>query len=244
MIELHYCAAPNPQKVSIMLEELGLPYRLHFYSAVRGEHLTPEYFRINPNRKLPALVDNAPVGDDKPLVIFESGAILIYLAEKSGRFLPSAPKARYAAMQWLMFQMSAIGPMHGQAVHFRRYAAPVVDSDLSYPIDRYDREIIRLLAVMDHRLGETEYLAGDYSIADMACFPWIALSVGLLGTDLSPFPALERWKDSISSRPAVQRGTSITDPTVDLTKVETRLTPEEWSNLFGDRQHDIKVAAG
>jgi GST-like protein len=203
MLDLYTWSTSNGRKVSVMLEELGLAYRVHAIDIGKGDQFTPAYVAINPNSKIPAIVDtDGP--DGKPITLFESGAILIYLAEKTGRFLPKAPRGRYEVFQWLMFQMGGVGPMFGQAHHFRRSAPEQVP----YGVERYTKETRRLYGVMDRRLGESAYLAGDYSIADIATFPWISRH-DWQGVELSEFPSVKRWFDSIAARPAVARGMAV-----------------------------------
>lgn len=204
MIDLYTWGTPNGRKVSIMLEEVGLPYAVHPIDITKGDQFTPDYIAINPNSKIPAIVD--PDGPDgQPLTLFESGAILIYLAEKTGRFLPADPAGRYATLQWLMFQMGGIGPMFGQTHHFRRFAP----EQIPYAIERYSKETRRLYGVLDKRLGEAEYVAGAYSIADMAIFPWCQRAEWQ-GIDIAAdFPNVQRWYDSIAARPAVQKGMNV-----------------------------------
>ena len=203
MLDLYTWSTSNGRKVSVMLEELGLAYRVHAIDIGKGDQFTPAYVAINPNSKIPAIVDtDGP--DGKPITLFESGAILIYLAEKTGRFLPKAPRGRYEVFQWLMFQMGGVGPMFGQAHHFRRSAPEQVP----YGVERYTKETRRLYGVMDRRLGESAYLAGDYSIADIATFPWISRH-DWQGVELSEFPSVKRWFDGIAARPAVARGMAV-----------------------------------
>ncbi|MBI2308255.1 MAG: glutathione S-transferase N-terminal domain-containing protein [Rhodocyclales bacterium] len=199
MITLFTWATPNGRKVSIMLEECALPYVVRPVDITRGEQFAADFVALNPNAKIPAIVD-----DEGPLTVFESGAILVYLAEKTGRFLPPAGPGRYAAMQWLMFQMGGIGPMFGQAHHFLRFAPEPVP----YAIGRYGEEVRRLYGVLDARLAGTDYLAGDYSIADMATFPWVARHQWQQ-VDLGDFPHVRRWFDDVGCRPAVQRGMAV-----------------------------------
>jgi GSH-dependent disulfide-bond oxidoreductase len=200
MIELYTWTTPNGRKVSIMLEETGLPYNVHPVDIGKGEQFRPDYVAINPNSKIPAIIDSDGPGG-APLAIFESGAILIYLAEKTGKLLPRDPVARIAALQWLMFQMGGVGPMFGQAHHFLR-AAP---EPVPYGIERYTKETRRLYGVLERRLGEAEYLAGDYSIADIATFPWVARHEWHK-VELAEFPQVARWYAAIAARPAVARG--------------------------------------
>lgn len=201
MIDLYSWATPNGHKIHIMLEETGLPYRLHKVDIGRGDQFKPDFIAINPNSKIPAIVDNEP-GDGKPLALFESGAILVYLAEKTGKFLPAGKRRRYRVMEWLMFQMASIGPMYGQAWHFRS----VAPERIPYAVDRYTNEVTRLLKVMEHRLQESRYLGdSDYSIADIAAWPWVKGSEKY-GQNMRDFPAVARWIAEIAERPAVQRG--------------------------------------
>ncbi len=201
LITLYTWATPNGRKISIMLEECGLPYVVKPIDITRDEQFSAPFVAINPNAKIPAIVD-----DEVPISVFESGAILVYLAEKTGRFLPAAGAARYATLQWLMFQMGGVGPMFGQVHHFRRFApAPV-----PYAIERFDKEARRLYGVLNRRLGEAEYLAGDdnYSIADMATYPWVARHKWQ-EIDLNEFTNVGRWYAAIAARPAVQRGMAV-----------------------------------
>jgi GST-like protein len=202
MLDLHYWPTPNGWKITIMLAECGLPYRLVPVNIGKGDQFKPEFLAISPNNRMPALVDHdAP---DGPLSIFESGAILIYLAEKSGRFLPTGLHARFDALQWLLWQVAGLGPMSGQAGHFRNYAP----EKLPYAIDRYTNEINRLYGVMDGRLADREYLAGDYSIADMACWPWVK-PYEVYGQTLDEFPNLKRWFERVGERAAVKQGIEV-----------------------------------
>ncbi len=224
MIELYSSATPNGQKIHIMLEETGLAYRIHWVSIAKGDQFDPAFLKISPNNKIPAIVDrDGP--DGAPISVFESGAILLYLAEKTGRFLPTEPPARTAVFEWLMFQMGGVGPMLGQAHHFRAYAR----ERIAYAIERYTNEAARLYRVLDRRLGEQEYLAGEYSIADMAVFPWIRLH-GRQGQDLARHGNLARWFAVIAARPAVAR---------DMAKLKDEvgeIDDEMWDNLWGRTQ--------
>jgi GST-like protein len=203
MIELYSWPTPNGHKIHIMLEEIGLPYRAHAVDIGRGEQFDPAFLAISPNNKIPAMVDSEGP-DGKPISIFESGAMLLYLAEKTGKLLPKDARGRYDVMQWLMFQMGSIGPMLGQAHHFRAYAP----EKLPYAIDRYTKEAGRLYGVMDRRLADRAYLAGDYSIADIAVFPWLR-SWERQGVNLADYPNVKRWFDAIAARPAVERGVQV-----------------------------------
>lgn len=233
MIDLHTVATPNGHKVSIMLEEIGAEYAVIPYDIFRGDQFTPEFLKLNPNNKLPVIVDNEPIEGDDPYVVFETGAILFYLAEKSGMLLPPGARGRHDAMQWLMWQMAGLGPMHGQAHHFIRYAP----EDVPYALDRYLGEAKRLLRVMERRLEEADYLAGTYSIADIACWPWIR-ALRLISIPLSDYPNLQRWFSAIEARPAVEKGGAVIDDSVKRRAPSTKvpLDDKQWSTLFGDRQ--------
>ena len=203
MIDLYTWTTPNGRKVSIMLEELALPYRVHPVNIGQGEQFRPEYVKISPNTKIPAIVD--PEGPDgEPMTMMESGAILIYLAGKTGKLLPASVRDRYVALQWLMFQMGGVGPIFGQVHHFLRAAKEQVP----YAIERYTRETRRLYSVLNERLKDREFLADGYSVADIATYPWVA-RYEWHKTDLKDFPAVKRWFDRISARPAVQRGMAV-----------------------------------
>jgi GST-like protein len=204
MIEVYSWATPNGHKVHIMLEECGLPYRVRAVNIGAGDQFKPEFLAISPNNKIPAIVD--PDGPDgRPMSLFESGAILLYLAGKTGRCLPSSTRAKYEVLQWLMFQMGGVGPMLGQAHHFRLYAP----EKLPYAVDRYTHEAHRLYGVMNKRLANSKYLGGkEYSIADIAVFPWLR-SWKNQGIDWADFPHLKGWFDEIAHRPAVVRGVAV-----------------------------------
>jgi GST-like protein len=206
VIDLYTWSTPNGRKVSIMLEECGLPYKLHAINIGKGEQHTPEFLAINPNNRIPAIVDSEGPGG-KPLPLFESGAILIYLAEKTGKFMPRDARTRLICLQWLMFQMGGVGPMFGQAHHFLR-AAP---EQVPYGIKRYTDEARRLYGVLNKRLGEAAYLADEYSIADIATYPWVARHEWHK-VDLADFPAVKRWYDTIGARPAVAKGMAVPTP--------------------------------
>lgn len=229
MIDFHFVATPNGHKVSIMLAETGLEHRVIPYNLLKGEHLSAAVGAINPNRRLPVVVDHDPPGGGEPLAVFESGAILVYLAEKTGRFLPAEPRARSTAMQWLMWQMSGLGPQHGQAHHFLRYAP----DPPRYAVDRYAAEARRLFDVLDLRLSQAEYLAGDYSIADMACWPWVR-ACRAIDMDVRDWPAILDWYRRIGDRPAVRAGAAVpeNDPAAGR---HMKLDAEQWSALFGEK---------
>ncbi|MBI3062268.1 MAG: glutathione S-transferase N-terminal domain-containing protein [Deltaproteobacteria bacterium] len=203
MIDLYTWTTPNGRKVSVMLEEVGLPYKVHPVNLQKDEQFNPEFLAINPNNKIPAIIDPQGPGG-KPLTLFESGAILIYLAEKTGKLMPKESRSRYEVIQWLMFQMGGVGPMFGQAHNFFRYDP----QQNSYGVERFNKEVARLYRVMNHRLGETEFLAGGYSVADIATYPWVA-RYEMHRTRLEDFPNVKRWFDAISARPAVQRGMNV-----------------------------------
>ncbi|MBI4742699.1 MAG: glutathione S-transferase N-terminal domain-containing protein [Betaproteobacteria bacterium] len=206
MITLYTWATPNGRKVSIMLEECGLAYRVEPIDIMKGAQFLPGFAAINPNSKIPAIVDEAGLkgSGGTPFKLFESGAILLYLAEKTGKFFPADGRGRYEALQWLMFQMGGIGPIFGQAHHYLRFAPEPVP----YSIKRFGDETARLYGVLDRRLGEADTLAGEYSIADMATFPWVARHE-FHNIDLADYPNVRRWHDAIAARPAVQRGMAV-----------------------------------
>jgi GST-like protein len=203
MIDLHFWPTPNGKKISIFLEETGLPYRVVPVNIGRGEQFRPEFLAISPNNRMPAIVDHAPLDAGPPISVFESGAILLYLADKTGQMMPKALRGRVEVTEWLMWQMGGLGPMLGQAHHFRSYAK----EKLPYAIERYTNEAHRLYGVLDKRLAGRDYIAGDYSIADIACFPWL-LPDGQ-GVDMAEFPHLAAWHARMSARPAVQRGMNV-----------------------------------
>ncbi len=228
MIELYTWPTPNGHKVHIMLEECGLEYNVHAIDILAGDQFDPEYLKINPNNKLPTIVDpDGPEGGPYP--VFESGAILMYLAEKTGKFMPREMGPRYRVIQWLMFQMGGVGPMLGQAHHFRQYAPEQID----YAVERYTNEANRLYGVLDRRLAEVPYLAGDtYTIADMATWPWTR-TYERQGVDMDAYANVKRWFEEIGARPAVQRG-------IEVLKQERRditQDKEGMKNLFGAAQY-------
>jgi GST-like protein len=227
MIEVFSWPTPNGHKVHIMLEECGLPYQVTPVNIGAGDQFKPDFLAISPNNKIPAITD--PDGPDgQPISLFESGAILVYLAGKTGKFLPKADRARYEVLQWLMFQMGGVGPMLGQAHHFRMYAP----EKIGYAIDRYSNEARRLYGVIDKRLSQSRFLAGkDYSIADIATFPWLR-SWQNQGITLSDYPHLEKWFDGIAQRPAVMRGVKV------LAELRQPITGDkEREILFGKTQY-------
>ncbi|MBF0642592.1 glutathione S-transferase family protein [Pseudomonas protegens] len=211
MIDLYTAATPNGHKVSILLEELGLPYEVHALSFDKKEQKAPAFLKINPNGRIPAIVDR----DNGDFPVFESGAILVYLAERTGQLLPADSKGRSLVMQWLMFQMGGVGPMQGQANVFFRY----FPEKLQGAIDRYQHETRRLYEVLDSRLQQAEYLAGDYSIADIATFPWVR-GHEWSGVSVQGLPALQRWMAALEARPAVQRGLQVPQRSDDASVVK------------------------
>jgi GST-like protein len=202
MIQLYTWGTPNGKKVSIMLEEVGIPYEVHPINLQKREQFTPEYLAINPNNKIPSIIDTDGPGG-QPLTLFESGAILMYLAEKTGKLFPQEMRQRYEVVQWLMFQMGGVGPMFGQANFFFRMTEKV-----PYGIERYHKEALRLYKVLDQQLGKKEYLAGEYTIADIATYPWVWRHE-MHQVKLEEFPNVKRWYDAISGRRAVQRGMQV-----------------------------------
>jgi GSH-dependent disulfide-bond oxidoreductase len=228
MIDVYFWTTPNGYKVTIALEELGLPYNVIPINIGKGDQFKPEFLKISPNNKIPAIVDHEGSGG-KPLSLFESGAILIYLADKTGRLMPKDGQGHYSVLEWLMFQMASVGPMLGQAHHFRRYAP----EQIQYAVDRYTNEARRIYNVIDKRLSAVPYLAGEYSIADIATYPWLRPH-RWQGQDLEDFPHLKRWYDEIEKRPAVQKGCAV------LQEQLQQRTPdkESWDILFGAKQFE------
>jgi GST-like protein len=227
MIDIYSWPTPNGHKVHIMLEETGLRYRVHGVNIRAGDQFKPGFLKISPNNRIPAIVDHDGPGG-KPLSLFESGAILLYLAAKTGKFLPLDMHARWNCVQWLMWQMGGVGPMFGQANHFRAYAV----EKIPYAIERYTNEANRLTYVLDKRVGEARYLAGDeYSIADMAVFPWMR-NAGKRGIDMAEYPHARRWFDAINARPAVRRALQV------LSDVNNTAPHDEKSRdiMFGKTQ--------
>ncbi len=203
MIDLYTWVTPNGRKISIMLEEIGLPYEVHPVNLSKGEQFKPEFLAISPNNKIPAIVDRDGPGK-MPYSLFESGAILMYLAEKTGKFMPKEIVPRYEVVQWLMFQMGGVGAMFGQAHQFLRNSP----ENETFGRERFSKEVARLYGVMDKRLGESQFFAGEYSIADIATYPWVA-RYEMHRTKLEDFPNVKRWYDAISTRSAVQRGMDV-----------------------------------
>lgn len=225
MIDLHYWPTPNGHKITLFLEEAGLDYVIKPVNIGAGEQFSPDFLKIAPNNRMPAIVDHAPADGGAPVALFESGAILLYLAEKTGRFLGTELRHRYEVVQWLMWQMGGLGPMLGQNHHFNRYAP----EKIPYAIDRYVNETNRLYGVLDRRLAGRDFIAGDYSIADMAAYPWI-VPHEVQGQSLDDFPNVKRWFDAIAARPATiaayAKGKAISDGTAPI-------TDEQRRTLFG-----------
>jgi GST-like protein len=225
MIDFYYWGTPNGQKVRIFMEESGLPHRVMPVDIGKGEQFKPEFLAVSPNNRIPAIVDTEPAGGGAPISVFESGAVLWYLAEKTGKFCPKDLHGRMDVLQWLFWQNGGLGPMAGQKGHFSYYAP----EDLPYAIDRYTREVGRLFGVLDKRLADREFVAGEYSIADMICYPWVVPWKGL-GQDMADFPHLQRWFEAIKARPTVQRAyVGVREP---YTKKRT-FTDAERKTLFG-----------
>jgi GST-like protein len=235
MIDLHYWPTPNGWKISIMLEECGLPYTLKPVNIGRGEQFSPKFLSISPNNRMPAIVDHDPPGGGAPIAVFESGAILIYLAEKTGRFLPPDLRGRHATLQWLMWQMGGLGPMAGQNGHFLLYAPEKIPCAL----DRYSKEVNRLYGVLDAQLARTgHYVAGDeYTIADMAIFPWIRTHKAQQ-IALAEFPHVERWYNILFERPAAKRGLEL-GKELRLPKMDD----EARKALFGQTARSVRTGA-
>ena len=237
MIDVHYWPTPNGHKVTIFLEEAGLEYKIVPVNIGKGEQFTPAFLKISPNNRMPAIVDLKPKDGGAPISVFESGAILIYLGEKTGKFLPAIDKVRPRAqvMEWLMWQMGGLGPMSGQAGHFLNYAP----EDIPYGKRRYTQEVNRLYGVMNKRLADRDYLAGEYSIADMASYPWVAIWKRLSQT-MDEFPHLARWIDRMKDRPAVDRaykaGANIAPPRTG------GMSDEEKKVLFGQTAATVTAA--
>jgi GST-like protein len=231
MIDLHYWTTPNGHKIAIFLEETGLAYALKPVNISKGEQFDPAFLAIAPNNRIPAIVDHAPADGGAPIALFESGAILLYLAEKTGRFLPAEPRARYDCLQWLFWQMGGLGPMAGQNHHFAHYAL----EKIPYAIDRYVKETGRLYGVLNRRLADRSHVAGAYSIADMACYPWVLPE--RQGQNLLDFPHLARWRDDIAARPAVQRAYALAR-TVNAQPAVTDL--ESRRVLFGQDKDTVR----
>jgi GST-like protein len=235
MIDLYYWSTPNGHKITIFLEEARIPYKVIPVEIGKGEQFKPEFLAIAPNNRIPAMVDHDPTGAAKPVAIFESGAMLLYLADKTGQFLSTDVTARYDAIQWLFWQMGGLGPMAGQNHHFRNYA----QEKITYAIDRYVNETNRLYGVLNKRLADRDFIAGEYSIADMASYPWI-VPFKNQGQDIDDFPHLKHWMERIAQRPAVQRAYAVAkqiNPNFGQPRVRTE---EERKILFGQTSRVVK----
>jgi GST-like protein len=235
MIDVYYWTTPNGHKVTIFLEETGLPYKIIPVNIGKGEQFKRDFLAVSPNNRIPAIVDHDPPGGGAPIPVFESGAILLYLAEKTGKFIAPNLRGRVETLEWLFWQMANLGPMSGQNNHFSNYAV----EKLTYAMDRYRNEVNRLYGVLDRRLAERSYLAGDYSIADMACYPWI-VPHERQGQNIADFPHLKRWLEAIAARPAVKRAYEIVRQ-VNPNQGGIR-TAEERAILFGQTAASVRAA--
>jgi GST-like protein len=238
MIDLHYWTTPNGHKITIFLEETALPYRILPVQIGKGEQFKPEFLAIAPNNRIPAIVDHEPAGGGAPISVFESGAILLYLADKTGHLIPKDLRGRTEALEWLFWQMAGLGPMAGQNGHFN-HAAP---EKLPYAINRYERETARLFAVLDKRLAERDFVAGagrgEYSIADIASYPWTK-NYTRLNQKIEEFPNLKRWQDRIAARPATERAYALVEQ-INPPKPAAPLTDEERLLLYGQDAKTVR----
>jgi GSH-dependent disulfide-bond oxidoreductase len=232
MIDLHYWTTPNGHKITMMLEELSIPYTIKAVNIGKGEQFTPEFLGIAPNNRIPAIVDHAPSGGGAPISVFESGAILVYLAEKTGQFMTSDVRGRSETLQWLFWQVGGLGPMAGQNHHFTQYAP----EKIPYAIERYVKETNRLYGVLNKRLADRAFVAGDYSIADMAAYPWI-VPWTKQGQNLEDFPHLKRWFTAIRARPATVRAYGKAD---EVNPAHVGITDESKKILFGQTAAHVK----
>jgi GSH-dependent disulfide-bond oxidoreductase len=236
MIDVHYWTTPNGHKITIFLEEAGLQYKIIPVNIGKGEQFKAEFLEVSPNNRIPAIVDHEPVGGGKPISVFESGAILLYLADKTGKFIAKDLRGRTTVIEWLFWQMGNLGPMSGQNNHFSNYAV----EKLQYAMDRYRNEVNRLYGVMNKRLADHQYLAGEYSIADMASYPWVAIWERQ-HQKIAEFPHVKRWLDAIKARPAVIKAYEWT-PKINPGQGGVR-TAEERAILFGQTAQSVKTAA-
>jgi GST-like protein len=241
MIDLHYWPTPNGKKVTVLLEELGLPYRIVPVNIGKGDQFTDGYLKIGPNNRMPAMVDNEPLDGGPPISVFESGAIMLYLAEKAGRFLPTDLRGKYEVTQWVIWQMANQGPKFGERGHFSR--VPADQGDQSYAQRRFNDEVHRLYGVLNNRLYDHRYIAGDdYSIADMISYPWTA-SWELQGIDMGEFKYFKRWWDELSARPGVQRGMAVVaGPPEDPATVSPEEQVRRRKLLYNQRARPAPVA--
>ena len=235
MIDLHYWTTPNGHKITIFLEEAGLPYKIFPVNIGKGEQFKKEFLAISPNNRIPAMIDHDPAGGGAPIAVFESGAMLLYLADKTGKFIPKDLRGRTDAIQWLFWQMGNLGPMSGQNNHFSNYA---VDK-IPYAMDRYRNEVNRLYGVLNVRLADRAYVSGDYSIADMASYPWVRLHERQ-HQKIDDFPNVKRWLDAIGARPAVVRAYDLA-PKINPNQGGIR-TAQERAILFGQTAASVKAA--
>ena len=227
MIDLHYWPTPNGKKVTILLEELGMPYKIVPVNISRGDQFKDAFLEMNPNHRMPVMVDREPAGGGEPIVIFESGAIMMYIAEKAGKFYPQDVRTRYEVNQWLIWQMANQGPKSGECGHFRR-VDQTREGDQKYAITRFTDEVNRLYGVLNNRLYKHRYLAGDqYTIADMICYPW-TVNWKFQGQDIEEFKYFKRWFEELGARPAVQKGMAVG---ADLSVDNTKLPPEEQARI-------------
>ena len=230
MIDIHFWPTPNGYKITVMCEEVGLKYNIIPVNIGAGDQFKPEFLKISPNNRMPAIIDHDGP-DGKPIAMFESGAILMYLAEKTGKLMPSDTRGKYNVIQWLMFQMASVGPMLGQAHHFRVYAP----EKLEYAMTRYTNEAKRIYNVIDKQLSRTPYIAGDYSIADIAIYPWL-VPHNMQGQNLDDFPHLKKWYEGLRARPAVQAGFAVMSE-----QLKNRAPTQDkkaWDTLFGAKQFE------
>jgi GST-like protein len=231
MIDLHYWTTPNGHKITMFLEEAGLPYKIFPVNIGKGDQFKPEFLAIAPNNRMPAIVDHEPTDGGEPISVFESGAILLYLADKIGKFIPSDPRKRVMALEWLFWQMGGLGPMAGQNHHFAIYAP----EKLPYAIDRYVNETNRLYGVLNKQLGKHEFVAGDYSIADMAAYPWV-VPYERQGQNLDDFPNLKRWFHAIRERPATVRAYAKAE---EINPQSGNMSEEDKKVLFGQTSKNV-----
>lgn len=241
MLDLHYWPTPNGKKVTILLEECGLPYTIVPVNIGKGDQFTNDFLKINPNNRMPVLVDHEPEGGGAPISVFESGAIMMYVAEKAGKFYPKDLRGRYEVNQWVIWQMANQGPKSGEAGHFRRLGD--TQGDQSYAVRRFTDEVNRLYGVLNNRLYDRRYLAGDeYTIADMTAYPW-TINIEGQGSDINEFKYFKRWFDELSARPAVQRGLAVTaGPTEDFTALSQEERERRMKLLFNQRARPAPVS--
>ncbi len=241
MLDLHYWPTPNGKKVTILLEECGLPYNIVPVNIGKGDQFTDGFLKINPNNRMPVLVDHEPEGGGAPISVFESGAIMMYVAEKAGKFYPQDLRGRHEVNQWVIWQMANQGPKSGEAGHFRRLGD--TQGDQSYAVRRFTDEVNRLYGVLNNRLYDRRYLAGDeYTIADMTAYPW-TINIEGQGSDINEFKYFKRWFDELSARPAVQRGLAVTaGPAEDFTALSQEERERRMKLLFNQRARPAPVS--